>query len=66
MDHAKIKRMREKKGLTQEEAAHAAGMKTKQHWNNIENGRQASASISVDLLERIAHALGTTPTQLLK
>ena len=61
----KIKRLRLAKGLTQDQAATAAGMSGKQHWNNVESGRQAAKSVSVDLLERIAKTLGVKPAELL-
>jgi transcriptional regulator with XRE-family HTH domain len=66
VDPDKIRNLRERLGLTQQQAAKNAGMKSKQHWNNIENGRQTSDSISVALLERIAVALKTTPANLLR
>ncbi len=65
MNHAKIKLLREQRKLTQEQAAEACGMKSRQHWNNIESGRQGSVSISVDLLERIAATLGVKPVDIL-
>jgi transcriptional regulator with XRE-family HTH domain len=64
LDTDKIKYLREKLGLTQEQAAERAGFKTRQAWNNIESGRQASISLAT--LEKIASALGTTAKKLLK
>jgi transcriptional regulator with XRE-family HTH domain len=64
LDTDKIKSLREKLGLTQEQAAERAGFKTRQAWNNIESGRQASIGLST--LDKIATALGTTAKNLLK
>lgn len=66
VDRKKIKQIRLKRGLTQEQAAERAKMAGRQHWNNIESGRQDSTAISVDLLERIASALEVKPIELLK
>lgn len=66
MNHQKIKTLRESRGLTQKQAADAAGMSDGRHWSNIERGSQKSKSISVDLLERIAKALGVKAAELLK
>jgi transcriptional regulator with XRE-family HTH domain len=64
LDHAKIKALREKAELTQEEAARRAGLKTRQHWNHIESGRRSN--ITLDTLEAIAKALGVKAKDLLK
>jgi transcriptional regulator with XRE-family HTH domain len=66
VNHEKIKSLRKNRELTLEQAAAKAGMRHKQHWSNIESGRQRSKSISVELLERVADALGVKPVELLK
>ena len=66
VDHAKIKLLREKLGLSQAAAATATGLGSRQHWNNIESGRQSGGSISVELLERVAATLGVKAADLLK
>lgn len=63
VDFSKITAMREKRQLTQDEAARAAGMKTRQQWYAIESGRRPR--LSVDTLEKIATALGVPPCELL-
>jgi len=63
IDFNKIKTLREKADLTQEQAAKRAGMSTRQAWNNIESGRQ---SPTVETLDRMAKALGTKTRDLLK
>jgi transcriptional regulator with XRE-family HTH domain len=65
VNHRKIRSLREGCGLTQEQAAKGARMSGKQHWSNIESGRQKSRSISVELLERIASVLNVSPCDLL-
>lgn len=53
----KIKELREGLNLTQAEAAKLAKMKSRQAWNNIENGNPKKKTITLDSLERIAKAL---------
>ncbi len=53
-----------KKGMTQEEAAKAAGLSSRQAWHNIEAGRQPK--IQLDILENVAKALGVKAKDLLK
>ncbi len=62
-DAGKMKSLREKAGLTQQEAADRAGMSTRQAWNNVESGRQ---SPTIDTAERIAKALNVKLVDLLK
>lgn len=64
LDVEKIRNLREKAGLTQQQAAELAKLKSRQHWNQIESGRQAN--VTVDMLERIAIALGVKAKDLLK
>lgn len=64
LDTAKIRRLRESLKFTQEQAAERAGLASRQHWNNIESGRQVNISLAV--LERIAAALGVKAKDLLK
>lgn len=64
LDHAKIKALREQLGLSQEEAAQRAGLKTRQAWNNIESGSRPN--LQLHTLERIAKALGVKARDLLK
>lgn len=64
LNYKKIEKLRKKLGLTQEDAATMAGLQSRQHWNNIENGRQTN--INVKVLEGIAKALGVRPGELLE
>jgi transcriptional regulator with XRE-family HTH domain len=65
LDHAKIKRLRLKQGLSQGDAAKLAGFKTRQQWSNVE--RNATGySVSMATLERMAKALGVKARELLK
>ena len=64
LDYAKIKKLREKLGLTQEEAARQAGLGTRQAWNHFETGRRTD--IRLTQLERIAKTLGVRAADLLK
>ena len=59
----RMRELRDKLGLTQDEAAKRAGFASRQAWNNLENGRQEP---SLSTLERIAKALGVKPKDLLK
>ena len=63
VDTDKIRSLREKLGLTQEEAARAAKMKSRQAWNNVESGRK---SPRLDTLEKMARALKVRAADLLK
>jgi transcriptional regulator with XRE-family HTH domain len=64
LDVQKIKQLREKLELTQEQAAMKAGLKTRQRWNAIESGREAS--INLVTLGKVAKALGVKAKDLLK
>jgi len=64
LDTDKIRALREKLGITQDEAARRAGLGTRQAWNNIEAGRKTN--VTLDTLERIAAALGVKSKDLLK
>ncbi|HEY1687193.1 MAG TPA: helix-turn-helix transcriptional regulator [Tepidisphaeraceae bacterium] len=63
VDGDKIKRAREKLGLTQEEAAKLAGLSGKSAWYHLETGRRQP---SMATLDKIAKALKTKPKDLLK
>ena len=63
LDRHKIRRLRLKLKLTQEEAATLAGLPGRQRWNHIEKG---SRGVSIDTLERIAKALKVNISDLLK
>jgi transcriptional regulator with XRE-family HTH domain len=63
VDYQKIKTLREKKGWTQEEAAKAAGFKSRQSWHQVESGDHVPR---LDTLEKIADALGVKAKDLLK
>lgn len=63
VDFNKIKSLREKLGLTMEQAADAAGFSGRQAWYNVESGRQPDLRIST--LEAIAKALGVSAKSLL-
>lgn len=64
IDIAKIKQLREKLGLTQQEAAEKAGLATRQAWHSIESGRQPN--LGVLMLEKVAKVLGARAKDLLK
>jgi transcriptional regulator with XRE-family HTH domain len=59
----KIRALREKKGLTLQEAADAAGLKFRQRWARIESGDMTN--VKLDTLYAIAGALGVKPKDLL-
>jgi transcriptional regulator with XRE-family HTH domain len=62
-DSAKIRTLRERRGLTPAEAGELAGM-TAQLWNDVESGSRAS--ITLTTLEKIAKALAVKANDLLK
>jgi transcriptional regulator with XRE-family HTH domain len=64
VDVNKIRQLREKRNLTQEDAAWAAGLNSRQHWNQIETGLRPN--ITVSMLEKIAKALKIKAKDLLK
>jgi transcriptional regulator with XRE-family HTH domain len=64
IDFAKMRELREGKGLTQEQAAQLSGMPGRQRWNDIENGRHTN--LTLETLEKIATALGVKSKDLLK
>jgi transcriptional regulator with XRE-family HTH domain len=65
LDCSKIKKLREALGLSQEEAATAAGLKAgRTQWNDIESGRRSN--VKLDTLGKLATALGVDPAELLK
>lgn len=63
LDVRKIREVRERRGMTQEQAARAAGLANRQKWSDIEAGR---SDIRLSTLGRIARALGLRPAELLK
>lgn len=68
LNHEEIKRRREAikiegKPMTQEQAAGRAGFKSRQHWNEIEQGR--SPSVTLTTLAKIAGAIECEPRDLL-
>ena len=60
----KIRKLRLAAKLTQAEAAERAGLKGKQKWSDLENGRRSN--LTIETLERIAKALGVRAADLLK
>lgn len=63
LDTDKMRRLREKLGLTMEQAAQRAGLGNRQRWNEIESGR--SANVKLTTLEAVAQALGVQARDLL-
>lgn len=62
-----IRDRREKLGLTLEQAAKAAGMKSRQHWYSVETGASGGQSgITLGTLNAIAKALKCDAKDLLK
>jgi hypothetical protein len=64
LDIVKMETLRSALGLTQEEAAQRSGLGSRQRWSDIVNGRREN--LTLDTLEGIAKALGTTAKNLLK
>ncbi len=64
LDHEKLKALREKKGLTMEEAAAKAGFASRQHWYMIESGKRLNIELAT--LDKIADAVGVKAKDLLK
>lgn len=64
LDTTKIRKLRERAGLTQDEAAAAAGFTGRQGWNNIETGKRDNIELAT--LNRIAKVLDTRARDLLK
>ncbi len=64
LDTEKMKALREKLGLSQDDAAKRAELGSRQAWYNIESGTQPNVTLAT--LEKIAAALKTTPKNLLK
>ena len=62
LDREKMKRLREQFGLTQLQASKLAGFRSRQHWNNVENGQ---TSPTLTTLDRIAKALNCSARDLL-
>jgi transcriptional regulator with XRE-family HTH domain len=63
VDYAKIKKLRNKLGWTQTQAAVAAGLRTRQQWHSVESGKHVPR---IDTLQKIAAALGVKTAALLK
>ena len=64
LDRSRIRQLRLKLGLSQDEAAQLAGLSGRQQWNNIETGDRPNPSI--ETVEKIAKALGVKVDDLLK
>lgn len=65
-DAAKIRAVRERRKLTQADAAAKAGM-SQQQWANVEGGHTGGKrGISLATLDKIANALGVKARDLLK
>lgn len=64
LDTKRIKQLRLKLGLSQDDAAHRAKLSGKQAWSRIENGGQPK--LGLHILEQVAHALEVHPRDLLK
>ena len=64
LDTKKIKKLRRSLGLTQQEAADGAQIKSRQRWNEIESG--TNTNVTLETLGRIAKALKCKPIDLIK
>lgn len=64
LDFEKLKTLRDRRGLTQEEAATLAGLSGRQRWNDIESGRKVN--VTIETLEAVAKAVGVKAKDLLK
>jgi transcriptional regulator with XRE-family HTH domain len=64
LDIDRIEALRKELGLTQEEAAAKANLPGRGYWNDIVSGRKAN--VTIEVLEKIASALGVPSKDLLK
>lgn len=64
LDTKKIEARRKSLGLSQEEAASRAGLKSKQQWHAIESGRKPN--VTMGTLDKIAEALMCESRELVK
>jgi transcriptional regulator with XRE-family HTH domain len=64
LDRHQIKTLRERRGLTLDQCAKAAGMYGRQHWYSIESGRIKDPSVSI--VAKMAAVLGVTVDELLR
>ncbi len=64
IDSEKVKRLRERLGLSLQGAADKAGFKSRQQWHSIELGKVPNPT--VDTAQRIAKALSVKVDDLLK
>ena len=64
LDIEKLRALREKLGLSQDDAARKAGIGTRQAWHAIESG--AKPNLTLATLTAIAKALGVKAKDLLK
>jgi DNA-binding XRE family transcriptional regulator len=64
LDWKKIKQLRERLGMSVAEATRRAGLRSRQHWHNIESGRNQNPTLQT--LESVAAALGVKAKDLLK
>ena len=64
LDTQKLKREREKRGLSMAAAAKVAGMNSAQAWDNIENGD--GLSLTLKTLNKMASGLKVPAKDLLK
>lgn len=62
LDPTKIKSLRERRSLTQQQAADAAGM-PRPHWTRLESGERPDPQLST--AEKVAKALGVRVERLL-
>jgi transcriptional regulator with XRE-family HTH domain len=58
---ANLRRERKALGLSQEALAHLAGL----HPTYVGSVERGKSNISIDLIERLAHALGIEPAELM-
>jgi transcriptional regulator with XRE-family HTH domain len=64
LDLDKLKSLRIQQSLSFEQAAKAAGFANRQRWYEIESGTKMN--ITLDTLDKLAHALGVKAKDLLK
>lgn len=60
----KIEQLRERAGLTQQQAAIKAGFSGRAYWCDIVRGRKSN--VTIEVLEAIAKALGVDPRDLIQ